>query len=474
MQSQNNKIPKGIYIISAIFVAISLIGGYFEQVFAAFLLLIVIFKLFWREGTPPVIVVALGFQWLSIVVGYIYLSITDAKMIDLLWRPNYSLENIDLTYWLSIIGLLFFSLGLKIATLKIKKQIITTELLLKYNTTRIIFLYALFSLFSGAIFSYIRFEFPGISQPVYIFLYLKWSLLFIMFYVAIIKKEKLALVFIILGIEVIVGFTGYFSEFKEVLILLPVVYLTFNRIKGIKQIVFITIFAILLFNLGAVWSYVKNEYRVFLSGGERAQIVTVSKKDALSKLFELSSEVNAETYQMGIEAMVKRFFYLEYFSATINYIPKRQPFMNGENWNDAIKHVLMPRMFFPNKKAIDDSETTMKLTGIKLADAEQGTSISIGYMAQAYADYGPFSMILPIFFLGLTIGFMYKFFVNSSKNPLWSYALVFPMYYLININGRNIIKIMGNLFMYFLVFYLIVKFILPYIDRWIRIKKTDS
>ncbi len=468
MQIQNNKTPQIIYIISAIFIIISLIGGYFEQISAGFVLLIIIFKLFWVEETPPVILVALLFQWLSIVVGYIYLSMTDAEMIDMLWRPQYSLENINQTYWLSVFGLLFFAIGLKLAIYNLKKKEIPIELLQKYDVTKIIIIYSLFTIFSGALFSFIRFRIPGISQPINMLSYLKWSLLFIMLYVAMKNNEKLGLVSIVLGIEVLMGFTGIFSEFKEVLIMIPVIYLTFNKIKGTKQIIFLTFFAILLFNFGAVWSYVKGEYRMFLSGGERVQIVTVSKGDALNKLFELTTELTAETYQMGIESMVKRFFFIEYFSATVNYIPERQPYMQGENWNNAVKHVLMPRLFFPNKKAIDDSEQTMKLTGIQLSGAKQGVSISIGYMAEAYADYGPFYMMVPIFILGFISGLMYKYFVNATKNPMWSYALIFPMYYLININGKNIIKITGNLFMYFLVFYLIVRFALPIIDKFIQ------
>ena len=470
MQTKNNKIPSAIYIISAIFIIISLIGGYFEQISAGFILLIIILKLFWRENTPPVIVAALSFQWLSIVSGYIYLSMTDAEMIDLLWRPQFSLERIDETYWLSIWGLLFFALGLKLAIHSLKKQKIPISLLKKYDTTKIIIFYAAFTFFSGMLFALVRFAIPGISQPVNMLSYLKWSLLFIMLYVSIIKNEKLTLVSSILIFEVLVGFTGFFSEFKEILIMLPVVYLTFNKIEGTKQIAFLTFFAILLFNLGAVWSYVKGEYRMFLSGGERAQIVTVSQTDALNRLWELTSEITTETYQMGIESLVKRLFFLEYFSATVNYIPDRQPYMDGENWENAIKHILMPRLFFPNKKAIDDSEQTMKLTGVVLAGAKQGTSISVGYMAEAYADYGISYMFIPIFLLGFVIGLIYKYFINAIRNPLWSYALIFPMYFLININGKNIIKIMGNLFMYFLVFYLIVKFVLPYIDELIRAK----
>lgn len=466
-----SEVPKGLYIISGIFSLLGLLGGYFLEVGASFIVLIFIYALFWRYDTPPVIIAAMTFQWLAVAIGYIYLSISDADMEALLWRPQYSLDQINRTFWLALGGLVFFSLGLKLAVYKLKPKKIPEKLLQLYDTQRIAVIYAIFTVFADAAFSLIRFTVPGLSQPVNMLGYFKWALLFLMVYISFRKQEKLSLVGIILGIEVIIGFTGFFSEFKEVLIMLPLVYLTFNRLKSPKQISSIVFFAILLFNLGAIWSYVKIDYREFLSGGVRKQQVVVSETEALSKLTELIGGVTAETYGMGVESMVKRFFMLEYYSATVNHVPERRPFMEGENFEAAIKHVLMPRMFFPDKEAVHDSEVTFELTGIQVAGAEHGTSISPGFMAQAYADYGPFFMFFPIFLLGFLLGSIYKHFVRKIKNPLWSYGFIFPMFFLINVFGRNIIKITGDTFMYLIVFSLMVRFLLPYADKMIR-KRT--
>lgn len=468
------QIPKGLYVIAVIFSAFSLIGPYFTEVITGFAVLILIFALFWRQGTPPVIVAALSFMWLGIVSGFLYISLTDAEMVDMLWRPQYSLENMTKTFWIALAGLISFSFGLKAAIYGIKPLYTPPRLLYSYSTDKIIILYAGFTFFSDALFSFARFTIPGIAQPLNILMYIKWALLYIMLYVALKKKERLPLITMLIILEVIIGFTGYFSEFKNILIMLPIVYLTFNRLQGSRQISFITLFAVLLFNLGAVWSYVKMDYRMFLSGGERAQIVTVSETEALSKLAELTGDLTAEAYQIGVEAMVKRVFFLEYFSATVNNIPERRPFMDGENYMSALRHIFMPRMFFPNKPAIDDSKVTQALTGIQVADASQGTSISVGFMGQAYADYGRFFMYIPIFILGYIMGRIYRFFLKSIKNPLWAYGMLFPMYFLISVFGRNIVKIMGDLIMYFLVFYLFVTFVLPYFDRFIRKKYPQT
>ncbi len=227
--------------------------------------------------------------------------------------------------------------------------------------------------------------------------------------------------------------------------------------------------AVVLFNLGVFWSAVKMDYRDFLSGGKEAQIVTVSKTEALQKLSDLVSNVTVEDYKDGIETMIKRFFFLEYFSATIKNIPTNNNYTDGKYCIGALKHVFMPRLFFPNKESISDSEQSRELTGIKeISGTESGVSISTGYMAATYADYGPIGMLIPIFIIGFILGKIYKYFVNKIENPLWSYGFILPMYFLFNIFGFNITKIAGNTFMFLIVFFLILKFVLPRLDLYLR------
>jgi len=386
----------------------------------------------------------------------------------LLWRPFYSLEYINQTYWLSIIGLLAFALGIKFAIINVRVKQISNSLLNNYDTFKIIIFYLVFSVLFVPISSFIRYTIPGLFQAFTLLNFFKWSLFFLMIYVSFKKDKHKKIVFIIIFIEFILGFSGIFSEFKDFLLLFPIVYLSFNKIQSRKQIVILTLLAIILINIGALWSYVKGEYRMYLSGGERAQVVVVDKKAALNKLWELTTKVNTETYKMGFEALIKRIYFLEYFSATVNYSKKYDKYLDGETWGNAIKHILMPRILFPNKKAIDDSKQTMKLTGIHLADSSQGTSISVGYMAESFADFGDFFMHFAIFFLGFILGNIYKLLTTKAINSLWAFAMVFPMYFLININGKNLIKIFGDTFYFLIVFFFLTKFIVPIIDSNIR------
>ncbi|MBN1250748.1 MAG: hypothetical protein JXR51_10810 [Bacteroidales bacterium] len=467
------KTPNIIYFISFSIIIISLFSDYYFEIFAAFFVLILIFILFWQENKPLIILAAMLYQWLSISIGYIYLVFTNVEHKDLLRRYFFAIDNIQTAYWLSIIALIFFSIGIKLALINYKLKQISTELVDKYDTLKVIIFYVLFDLLTGILHNAIRYTIPGLSEPILYFSYLKWAIFFIMIYISFTKNEYRLLVFIIIVIEVIIGFTGYFSSFKDIMIIFPIAYLSFNKLK-LKQTLVITFIAIIIFNIGVVWTYVKGDYRVFLSGGERAQTVTVSKTQALEKLYSLAKEFSWEKYEIGLNAMIQRIYYIEYFSATIRNIPDYRPYFNGEIWEKAIQHILMPRMFFPDKKIIDDSKQTYLLTGISVAGMEQGTSISVGFMAESYADFGPVFMFFVIFTLAFTIGFIYKTISNTAYNDLWKRAVIFPMFFIININGVDAIKVTGKVFMFFIVFFLINKFLMHYIDKFLRTKQSDN
>lgn len=464
-----NSTPGIFYPISLFFIISSVIAGeYVNEVFVSFLTLFILFSLFYRENEPPVIFAAIAFQWLSIASSHLYLIFTDATQEVLLWRPQYSLEYINKTYWLSIIGLLAFALGVKLAIGKLRVEQIDRKLLDEYSVNKVIILYLLFFFGYEPVSKFVMGIVPALRQGFVALLQLKWTLLFLMIYVSFRKNEKKNIVYLIIAIEILLGFTGYFSSFKDYLILFPIVYLSFNKIKGTKQITTLTFVALILLNFGVVWSYVKGEYRMFLSGGERVQKVTVDKQEALNKLLDLALDVGEEEYLLGFEAMVKRVYFLEYFSATVNFIPERQAYLEGETWKKSLQHIFMPRLFFPNKKAIEDSEQTRKLTGIQVAGAKQGTSISPGYMAESYADFGPVNMHIAIFVLGFLLGLIYKSLLKNSYNQLWGFALILPMYFLFAIPGRSLIKIFGDSAYFFLVFYFLKRFAIQYLDVFIR------
>jgi hypothetical protein len=118
---------------------------------------------------------------------------------------------------------------------------------------------------------------------------------------------------------------------------------------------------------------------------------------------------------------LSRLGYLRFFAGSIRTVPNAVPYQNGKLWSEAI-FTLIPRALFPDKPILDDSKRTNEFSGISVAGADKGTSISIGYVGESYIDFGVPFMFAPIFALGCFWGWLYRFITNLGSIPLLGLA----------------------------------------------------
>jgi hypothetical protein len=173
-----------------------------------------------------------------------------------------------------------------------------------------------------------------------------------------------------------------------------------------------------LIGLTIVWTAIKDEYRDFLNQGTEQQVVTAPIPERIAKLEELFGKVDAKTISAGLNDMILRVSYVNYFALCMKNVPAAMPHEHGKIWLDAIERPFMPRLFFPDKAILDDSVETEYYTGYAVAGTEQGTSISIGYMGESYVDFGRFGMFVPIFLLGLLFGGIYRYFIHYKHRAM--------------------------------------------------------
>ena len=64
--------------------------------------------------------------------------------------------------------------------------------------------------------------------------------------------------------------------------------------------------------------------------------------------------------------------YTSFFAMALQHVPTVVPHEQGALWWGNLMHILQPRMFFPDKPMIEDSELTIKYTGEMVAGLEQG------------------------------------------------------------------------------------------------------
>jgi hypothetical protein len=134
-------------------------------------------------------------------------------------------------------------------------------------------------------------------------------------------------------------------------------------------------------------------------------------------------------------------------------------------WWQSILNVLVPRLLYPDKPVLpSDSDLTSRYTGIYMAGGARGTSISLGYVAESYIDFGPYGMFLPVFALGLIWGAMYAFYVRRAPTPEEGFA--FALALLINASSFEIasVKLLGGMLMRFIVLALVF-------SQWTRVRR---
>lgn len=439
------------------------------QLAFSLVVLFLIIKLLYYKHIPLFLMAGVSFQWLSVSIKVFYAATKGISLREVFSYYSSS-DYIDTAFYLSIVGVVTYVVGLKMGLPRYYKSwsiALVRPWIMRMNSSRIILMYLVYSLILVILWR-IRFVVPGINTSIFALGLVKWGILTVTVLSAYFKRDKVGLLFFILGIEITLSLVSYFSTFKEYVLILIIIFASLeNRLFSPGKMVKYGLAAILLFQVAIVWTTVKGEYRTYLSGGERVQRVDVDRTSALSKLLDLVSNYKNTSFDESIDYFIDRMGYISFFSIAIEHVPQAIPHENGKVWTAALTHVITPRIFFPHKAPVDDSEHLNKYTGLGVAGAEQGASHSIGYMADSYIDFGPYWMFAPIFLLGLVTGYLYRYFLANAYNRVWALILITPFYYLTNINGMNSLKVVSNLIIYFLIAYLINKFIAPRISAYL-------
>ena len=240
---------------------------------------------------------------------------------------------------------------------------------------------------------------------------------------AYVFQEKQPLAFAAVAVEVVLGATGFFSGFKGPLFLLLVTILSLPGRNGMNAVIPRVVAGVALLGAVVTWQAVKEDYRSFQSGGGGTQEVIRSRDQSLGYLVRQVGELEPSDLVQGTISGLQRLAYVEFFGLAIRMVPSRIPHTNGELWTNAVMNPLRPRILFPDKGVYDDSALTNQFTGAAVAGLNEGTSVSMGWMAEAYIDFGRFGMFVPIFLVGLVLGAALQSLTRSLGNPWITSAL---------------------------------------------------
>lgn len=425
-----------------------------------------------RIGFPPILVFVFGFQWLQVVTKTVEADLAGAEIQE---YTNF-IGDLATATGLSLVGLTVLVVGMQLGLRPFRRAAAGAPALGVQDKPPIFWLWCyLAALLAALVMQALSGPLGPVRQPLLAMAALKWAFFTLFTQAALSKRGRMRLFWAAAFIaELGLGTVGFFSDFKLVLfftlfgVLNAGIRFTGPRLLGLAAL------GVLTLALAVAWSAVKVEQRRFLAAGEKAQVSTASTVQSFAHLVELVANLDRDGMLEGAELLAERVAYIEYFGRVLDVVPEVIPHEGGELWLDAVSRPFMPRLLFPDKAVIDDTERSIMYAGLAEGPFYAATSISLGYMAEAYIDFGKWLMMPPILVLGWMLGRMYGWLATRSRcrgdigAALASAVLIQAAYF-----ESSITKVIGGLVVGMLAAWIVAQFVIPRIVRLHRSRSRE-
>ncbi len=416
-QLHKHGLPVGLKVLLLCFLAMAVFSPDRELGIYGVAVLWVAARLLWKPGQPQTLFFVILFQWFQ-AFGPVMQGFLDGRA----YQDIIGIPEVDTATWLSLTGIGILSIGLKLGSRRTEpkglKKSVSGLKHLKNGRLVIAYIFASVAALTIRVAGGVYAPFIQAGSAVEI---VKWGVVLLIFYRWTAMGQGGILALAILIFESIIGMAGFFSSFKTGFFILIIAGSGSVNLSRNRAAIFALLAFVLLLFLG-FWQVVKGYYRSFMSEGEKAQVITVSVTDRMEWMGQAMNLVGFDNIQQGWQDGLRRLSYVDFFGYAIKTVPSAVKHTDGLLWREAIQHTLMPRFLFPNKAAIDDSLRTSAYCGMTVTGADEGTSISIGYMGESYIDFGSIGMFIPILLWGWGLGWCYGWLRKNTPHPLLGMA----------------------------------------------------
>lgn len=421
--------------------------------------------LLWRPGEPPVLLFLFALPWVQASISIFHAAWLGQDL------PRYSpiSGQMQTAVNLSLLGVAAMAIGMRwgAGALLVMPGRIARVLALTHPMPRWCWLYLAASIIGyGA--SFASNMVPGLFQVTLAIANLRWAFFFMLAYAGFVRREATSPFFVLpFLLEFGLGVGGFFSDFKTVFLVTVLAFAASGLSFSPRSLFGLTVLASMLVALMVSWTAIKGEYRAFVSGGDGTQAVRVDYATGIEKLASLVHSLDAAAMTNAADHLVRRISYVEFFGAAIDYVPTILPHQNGALIIDAVVRPFMPRLFFPNKTVINDTERTNLFTG-GLAGNAEATSISLGYIAECYIDLGEIWMFAALLAIGFFYGRIYRSLISSPGlvGPL-GMGLAAAVLLTVGSLDNSFTKVFGGVVVALLASWLLQKLVVPRLCPWI-------
>jgi lipid-A-disaccharide synthase-like uncharacterized protein len=398
--------------------------------------------LLWPETDSPLLFMPFALQWLQVSLKPIETALTGQPLQDFAEFTEVLLPGA----WLGIAGIAALGAGMAIGR---GRSRFDWGLSLARDAAEVwpqgmVAQIALFLIIAGHVLAVVATMTGPARQILLAFADARHAGLFLLAYWCILRGRSLGLLAVVSVVEIAVGFTSFFADFRETVLILLFAAAAARSKLHFRGFLIMGLAAALTFGLAVFWSGIKHNYRDFLNQGTDTQTVDRSMSERLGYVADAADQFNSNQLQTGLRALAERESYIDILAATLEHVPTYVPHENGQLLGNSLLNIVKPRIFFPDKpETPDDSIVSTRYTGIRF-DMAWNTSISIGYLGELYIDYGKTGAVIGAFCMGLLAGWMYKTMRAYGGIPLlFTYALISALMLQFAIFESDLVRLLG-------------------------------
>jgi hypothetical protein len=406
----------------------------------------------------PVLVWVIGLNWLSIAAG-----VLGADMSGLPFREDWLGPYDEQAILISLSALLTIALGMRwgvrFGGSRFRPRLYAissrTRVGERVDLGRLLVCYA-GSLVVSTAMGLLAASIPTLAQPLLAFAVLKYVVIYAIAASVFDSDRGHPWLLLVIGAEFIVGMTGYFASFKEPVFLLVIAMVSSRHglARAKTWVIGLASVAAVLW-VSIVWTAIKMEYRSEMSGKSLQEKATWLTDHYLSPQID---------YGDAATRLLDRVAGIELFARVLANLDAGSTNNDFNFYRAAIQHVITPRVFFPDKAALDDSKITTVLTGARIAE---DTSIGVGYIAEAQVDFGFPGLLLPMLAIGFMLGLATEYFMTRPVPVIVRQAFATATSFHVIYFEIDIDKGLGAFITGWLAMALVLKFGYPLIATWL-------
>jgi len=405
-------------------------------------LAVAVLMLGWRllrtPDAPPVLALAFTYQWIQVTIGIFYTGLTGAHLpaLDRDWET------------MVLIGLgcvTALALGVRLGLDRAATIWSVPPDAPQASGSRRMLLgaYGLALVSTGTV-QELAWQYPTLTQAILALSFAHLALFFLVvrrFAQPVFEWKWIAG---LVGLEVVLGFTGYFAGWREPLVLAGIATLEVFDTRNARHWAALSIGGILIVIGSLLWMGIRAQYRQEFQD----DVFASSRSARLERLQQLSGDwfsQDAGGIGTNMFELIDRLWAIHYPALAVERVPNVLPHTEGEILKGAVVHLITPRVLFPDKGELpSDSDMVRKYSGVFVAGAEENTSIAFGYAAESYVDFGIPLMFVPVFVFGVLMGVAYQWFFTTIRHRDLALGLVAVMFWLgLYLFERSWVKTLG-------------------------------